>query len=87
MERLGMCHLIVTFNIAAAAYRFYRSKKESESSSLRGKSEILKKTKRRHERIVRVSVFSLCLPLITSYLIRTETKGKRVCYIEKQEVD
>lgn len=38
-----------------AAYRFYRSKSEEESARRRGKLGLKNKSKRRHERLVRVS--------------------------------
>lgn len=38
-----------------AAYRFYQSRAEEQSMKRRGKLELKNKTKRRHERLVRVS--------------------------------
>ena len=45
--------------ILDAAYRFYRTRAEEQSIKRRGKMEIKNKTKRRHERIVRVSIVTL----------------------------
>lgn len=42
-------------NSTDAAYRFYKSKGEEESRKRRGLAESQKQSKRRHERIVRVS--------------------------------
>ena len=39
-----------------AAYRFYRSRCEDESAKRRGKDQVRKTSKRRHERLVRVSI-------------------------------
>ena len=52
--RGGVCYLITE-----AAYRFYKTKCEEESSRRRGKEDSVKKNKRRHERVVRVSHFSV----------------------------
>ena len=41
--------------MAEAAYRFYKTKCEEESTKRRGKEDSIKMIKRRHERIVRVS--------------------------------
>ena len=45
---------------ADAACRFYRSKCEEESIKRRGKSAILAKQKRKHERLSRVCVVLVC---------------------------
>ena len=47
-----------------AAYRFYRSRAEDLSIKRRGKSESKNKTKRRHERLVRVSKIEDMQPLL-----------------------
>ena len=54
--------------ITEAAYRFYRTKCEEESAKRRGTEGVKKITKRRHERIVRVS-FTLLIAIYCNLFV------------------
>ena len=76
-----MCQFFFMYH-SDAAYRFFKTKKEAEKNSSKGRDEKLKTTKRRHERIVRVSEGMHNLFLITHnfYTMVTEKEGSGICY-------
>ncbi len=59
---------MIVIIIIDAAYRFYKSKSEEESIKRSGKAELKKVSRRRHERITRVSTL-LCHILFSVVLI------------------
>ena len=52
----SLLHIYVPLFLVDAAYRFYRSRCEDESAKRRGKLPEKNKAKRKHERIIRVSM-------------------------------
>lgn len=66
---LCMGSIALTFSnlFLEAAYRFYKTRCEEDSAKRRGKSESMKKAKRRHERVVRVSNSRAVLYVVTVF--------------------